>query len=67
MSKELLDLDHTIKELKMKISIDPDPFLLDILNRLLVIRGNQQIVLVERAYRNERPIPDGGFKGYGVS
>jgi hypothetical protein len=67
MSRELLDLDHTIIELKTKISTDPDPFLIDILNRLMVIRENQQVVQIDRAYRNQNYIPKGGFKGYGVS
>jgi hypothetical protein len=67
MSRELLDLEHTIKDLKNKISDDPDPFLLDLLNRLMIIRENQQTVQVEKAYREERRFPRGGFKGYGVT
>ena len=67
MSRELLDLDHTIIELKTKISADPDPFLVDVLNRLIIIRENQQVVLVKKASSIEKPIIKGGFKGYGVS
>ncbi len=67
MSVELLSLDHTIKELKVKISLDPDPFLLEVLSHLVVVRKNQQNVLVERAYKNEKSSPNGGFRGYGVS
>ena len=63
----LLDLDHTINELKMRISDDPDPFLYDILTKLLVIRENQQVVQVKRAIVNENSVPRGGFRGYGVS
>ena len=67
MSIGLSDLDHTIQELKVKISLDPDPFLFEVLNRLLVIRKNQQPLLVDRAYRNEKTNPKGGYRGFGVS
>ena len=63
----LFDLDNTINELKMRISDDPDPFLYDILTKLLVIRGNQQVVQVKRAIVNENSVPRGGFRGYGVT
>ena len=63
----LSDLDHTITELKLKISNDPDPFLVELLARLMVIRDNQQIVLVEKVYRDKKSSPEGGFRGYGVS
>ena len=67
MSVELYDLDHTIKELKKKISFDPDPFLFDVLQRLIVIRDNQQIVLVDKVIKNERADHRGGFKGFGIA
>ena len=67
MSVNLLDLDHTINELKMRISDDPDPFLYDILTKLLTIRENQQVVQVKRAIVNENSVSRGGFRGYGIS
>lgn len=67
MSYMLSDLDHTITELKLRIMVDPDPFLVLILDRLLVIRDNQQPVLVERAYIDMKRGSEGGFRGYGVS
>lgn len=67
MSFRLSDLDDTITELKLKISVDPDPFLVELLNRLMIIRENQQVVLVEKAYREKKSSPMGGFRGYGVS
>ena len=41
MSEKLTDLDETILELKQKISQDPDPFLLEELEKLYTIRANQ--------------------------
>jgi len=63
----LSDLDHTINELKLRISDDPDLFLVTLLDRLLVIRDNQQTILVDRAYNEAKQVPEGGFRGYGVS
>jgi len=51
----------------MRISDDPDPFLYDILTKLLVIRENQQVVQVKRAIVNENSVPHSGFRGFGVS
>ena len=67
MIKELNSLDNSINELKNKISEDPDPFLIDILNRLLIIKNNQQETLVEKAYTKEKIRENNGFKGFGVS
>ena len=67
MIKELNSLDNSINELKNKISEDPDPFLIDILNRLLIIKNNQQETLVEKVYTKEKIRENNGFKGFGVS
>ena len=67
MSMNLLDLDNTINKLKTRISDDPDPFLYDILTKLLTIRENQQVVQVKKAIVNKNSVPRGGFRGYGVT
>ena len=67
VSYELSNLDHTIKEVRNKISQDPDPFLVDLLKRLTTIRENQQSVLVERAEKKVTSSLKGGFRGYGIS
>ena len=67
VSRELLDLDNTIKELKTKLSSDPDPFLVDVLTRLTVIKENQQKNLIYKAIKKERLSPEGGFRGHGIS
>ena len=46
MSIKLSDLDETIIELMSKISVDPDPFLVEVLNRLVVIRDNARAYCV---------------------
>ena len=63
MLNELNSLDTTIKELKNKVSEDPDPFLIDILDRLLIIKNNQQETLIKKAKNHE----NSGFKGFGIS
>ena len=67
LSRELNNLNLTIKELKHKLSEDPDPFLIDILDKLIIIESNRQEALVEKAIINERYRRYGGFKGMGVS
>ena len=67
MLRSLTVLDATIKELKNKVSEDPDPFLIDVLDRLLVIKNNQQEALVKKAYIEEKNRTNRGFKGFGVS
>jgi hypothetical protein len=49
MIDKLSDLDDTILELKKRISEDPDPFLVQELEKLQLIRANQQERLVARA------------------
>lgn len=66
MQNELYDMDQTIRDIKIKISKDPDPFLIDVLKRLLVIRENQQTELVNKAFKKDKTQAKGGFKGYGV-
>jgi hypothetical protein len=67
MFSNLTVLDATIKELKNKVSEDPDPFLIDVLDRLLVIKKNQQETLVKKAHIEEKYRTNRGFKGFGVS
>jgi hypothetical protein len=67
ISYGLSNLDHTIQEIKNKISEDPDPFLIDMLKQLTTIRENQQTTLVEKAEKREKISLKGGFRGYGVT
>ena len=63
MINELYSLDTTIREIKNKVSEDPDPFLIDILDKLLIIKNNQQETLIKKAKNRE----NNGFKGFGIS
>jgi hypothetical protein len=67
MKQELSNLDYTIEDIKNKLSSDPDPFLYDVLSRLVVIRDNRQNVLVEKAVKKEKYASQSGYRGYGVS
>ena len=60
----LQDLDSTIIDIRHKISEDPDPFLVDVLKKLIIIRNQNQNNLENNAKRSE--VCD-GFKGIGVS
>jgi uncharacterized protein YcbK (DUF882 family) len=59
-------LDETIRDLKIRVSHDPDPFLVELLSKLKVIHRNQQAFLEQKAVRTRRRI-HGGFKGVGQS
>ena len=65
-SYNLQVLDETIKDLKKRVSEDPDPFLVELLSKLQVVQRNQQSFLEEKAVSAERRI-NGGFKGFGIS
>lgn len=66
MKQELSNLDYTIEDIKNKLSSDPDPFLYNVLRRLVVIRDNRQNVLIEKAVKKEKYASQGGYRGYGV-
>ena len=61
---DLQDLDSKIIDIRRKISEDPDPFLVEVLKKLITIRSQKQNNLENNAKRNE---VRGGFKGMGVS
>ena len=65
-SYNLKALDETIKDLKKRVSEDPDPFLVELLSKLQVVQRNQQSFLEEKAVSTERR-SYGGFKGLGRS
>ncbi len=67
MTQELSSLDHTILDIKTKLSSDPDPFLIDLVKRLIIIRDNQQNILVKKAIKKTRDMSQGGFRGHGIS
>ena len=48
----LLDLNSTIIEVRRKISEDPDPFLVEVLKKLEVVRSHQQDILENNARQN---------------
>ena len=50
--RQLMDLDDTICELKKEISNDPDPFLFDSLNRLLIQRKHLRLFHLENGKRS---------------
>lgn len=66
MKQELSNLDYTIEDIKNKLSSDPDPFLYNVLRRLVVIRDNRQNVLIEKAVKKEKYASQVGYRGYGV-
>jgi uncharacterized protein YcbK (DUF882 family) len=65
-STNLRALNETIKDLKKRVSEDPDPFLVELISKLYVVQRNQQSFLVQKAVRTEQKIR-GGFKGFGTS
>jgi hypothetical protein len=67
MTQELSSLDHTILDIKTKLSSDPDPFLIDLVKRLIIIRDNQQNILVKKAIKKTRDMSQSGFRGHGIS
>lgn len=49
MVDTMKDLESTILEVRQKISDDPDPFLIEVLSKLVTIRDNQQEYLMRKA------------------
>ena len=67
MMQKLHTLDNTIEDIKKEISSEYSPFLVDVLQRLVVIRDNQQDVLIKKASVEDRSPIVRGFRGFGVS
>jgi uncharacterized protein YcbK (DUF882 family) len=65
-SYNLQALNETIKDLKKRVSEDPDPFLVELVSKLQVVQRNQQSFLVQKAVRDDQKIQC-EFKGVGVS
>lgn len=66
MERTLLDLEDTIKDIELKTSETPDPYLIGVLEKLKTMKENQQVMTVKNA-EDERPQIKGGFKGFGIT